>query len=185
MTKKKADYNYVRKYFTFDGRTYEVTGKTEEEALEKNFFKLQKLEAGQNDSNKTVKERVAVWYETYVAHRKGTAKTKATYKGYLDRVVVPSIGNVKLNKITAVRLQQLLNARAGNSLSDLSKLRMVLRGLFGQAYRNRLISFDPSEGLELPEVSKGGHRSLTEAERAALIAVWKNYCIFLTAFTKG
>lgn len=171
MGKKKADYQYVRKYFSFEGRTYEVCGATEEEALEKKLRKLQQLEAGLVDSSSTVEHWAEVWYATYVAHRKITAKSKAMYKGFLDREIVPALGKVKLSKVTPLRLQQLLNTHAGESSSGVGKLRMVIKALFRRAYLNRLIPFDPSEGLVLPETTTNPHRSLTEAERAALIAV--------------
>lgn len=173
----KKEYNYIRKYFTFDGQPYEVYGKTEEEALEKKLRRLQELEAGRVDANTTVKEWAAVWYETYCAPRRITAKSKAMYKGYLDREVVPAIGRLKLRQVTPLRLQQILNSHAGESRSGVEKLRMVIRSLFKRAYLGRLIPFDPSEGLLLPETTENGHRSLTEAERAALIAV-ANYKSF-------
>ena len=177
MAKTEKEYRYIRKTFTFDGRRYEVTGATEEEALEKKREKLRRLEAGLMDSTKTVGEWAAVWYETYVAHRKITAKTKAMYKGYLDRTIVPAIGKLRLGRVTQLRLQQILNTRAGGSVSDAEKLRMVMRALFRRAFLCRLVEFDPSEGLILPETTEGGHRRLTDAERAALIAV-ANYASF-------
>lgn len=168
MTKK--GYKYIRKYFTFDGVGYEVSGKTEEEAIAKKLEKLRELEAGRIDSNVTVKGWAATWYDAYVSHRKITAKTKTTYKRYLD-IICAEIGPQKLKKITPLRLQQLLNSREGNSKSDLEKLRMTVKGLFSQAARSRIIPYDPSDGLALPEYSEGGHRSLTDAERAALLKV--------------
>lgn len=171
MPRKNSNYTYIRKSFTFDGLRYEVYGKTEEEALEKKLEKLRKLEAGHVDSNVTVKQWADAWYEAYVSHRKCTAKTKSTYRGYLDRVIIPELGPQKLKKVSSLRLQKLLNDREGNSTSDLSKLRMTIKGMFSQAYHNRLIPFDPSEGLTLPATTDGSHRSLTDAERNALIAV--------------
>lgn len=169
MAEKK--YNYIRKTFSFDGVRYEVTGKTEEEVIAKKLEKLAALEAGRVDSSTTVRQWAAVWYDTYVAHRKITEKSKRMYKGYLDRDIVPAIGNLKLSKVTPLRLQQILNAHAGESTSGVGKLRMVINGLFSRAYHNRLIAFDPSEGLELPETTVEGHRSLTDAERTALLTV--------------
>lgn len=169
MTKK--GYTYVRKRFSVDGVAYEVSGRTEEEAIARKLEKIRRIEAGRMDSDKTVKEWAEVWYETYIAHKKITAKSKAMYRGLLDREIIPAIGSVKLSKVTPLRLQQLLNAHAGESSSSVEKLRMTLRALFRRAYYGRLLPFDPSEGLELPETVSGSHRSLTDEERAALIAV--------------
>ena len=167
----KKDYKYIRKYFTVDGISYEVYGKTEEEALEKKLRRIQELEAGRMDSNKTVREWAEVWYREYVQPRPITAKSKAMYKGVLDREIVPAVGKVKLRLVTPLRLQQILNRHAGESASGVGKLRMVIKALFHRAYLSRLIPFDPSEGLVLPQTTRNAHRSLTDGERAALIAV--------------
>lgn len=169
MTKK--GYSYVRKSFTFDGIRYEVSAPTEEEAIAKKLEKLRQLEAGRIDSGSTVRQWAETWYETYVAHRRITDKSKKTYRNYLDNVILPAIGNYKLTKVTPVRLQQLLNTREGRSASDAAKLRMTIKGLFSQAAAARLIPFDPSAGLTLPDVTAGKHRRLTDSERAALIRV--------------
>lgn len=169
MTKK--GYSYVRKYFTFDGIRYEVAAPTEEEAIAKKLEKIRQLEAGRLDSGSTVRQWAATWYDTYVAHRRIADKSKKTYRNYLDNVILPAIGNYKLNKVTPVRLQQLLNTREGKSASDAAKLRMTIKGLFAQAAAARLIPFDPSAGLTLPDVTAGKHRRLTDPERAALIRV--------------
>ena len=166
----KEKYSYIRKYFTFDGQPYEVYGHTEEEALEKKLRRLQELEAGRIDSNKTVREWAEVWYQEYIQPRKITAKSKAMYRGVLDREIIPAVGKLKLRQVTELRLQQILNRHAGESTSHAEKIRMVIKAMFKRAYLSRLLPFDPSEGLVLPETTENGHRSLTEAERAALLA---------------
>lgn len=165
------DYHYITKGFNVDGVHYTVKGKTEEEAIAKKLEKIRQLEEGRIDSGKTVRQWAEVWYAAYVSHRKITAKSKAMYRGALDREILPTIGAVKLGKVTPLRLQQLLNGHAGESASAVEKLRMVIKALFSQAYLNRLIPFDPSAGLTLPETTEGKHRRLTDEERAALIAV--------------
>lgn len=175
MAEKK--YTYVHKGFRFEGVHYVVTGKTEEEAIAKKLEKLRALEAGRADSNTTVKQWAGIWYQTYIEPRPITAKSKAMYKHYLDKEIVPAIGAVKLSKVTPLRLQQILNTHAGQSSSHVGKLRMVMTGLFRRAYLTRIIPFDPSEGLQLPLTTESGHRSLTPEERAALITV-ANYPSF-------
>lgn len=164
-------YSYIRKTFSFDGLRYEVTGKTEEEAIEKKLRRLQELEAGRMNSGKTVREWADVWYREYVQPRRITAKSKAMYRGVLDREILPAVGRLKLRQVTELRLQQILNRHAGESASNLGKIRMVIKALFKRAYLSRIIPFDPAEGLQLPDATESGHRSLTEDERAALLAV--------------
>ena len=167
----KEKYPYIRKYFTFDGQPYEVYGKTEEEAVAKKLRRLQELEAGRMDSSKTVREWAEVWYREYIQPRKITAKSKKMYRGILDREIIPAVGKLKLRQVTELHLQRILNRHAGESSSGVEKIRMVIKAMFKRAYLSRLLPFDPSEGLLLPETTENGHRSLTEAERAALLAV--------------
>ena len=177
MSAKKSEYNYVRKTFHYDGLKYEVCGRTDEEAIEKKLEKLRQLKEGRLDSSITVKRWANLWYETYIEPRDIIAKSKSMYRGYLDRTIIPELGAMKLSKVTDIRLQQLLNSRAGGSSSDVGKLRLVLRALFRQAAQSRIIPFDPAVGLKLPRTTVGSHRSLTAEERRALIAV-ANYPTF-------
>ena len=169
MSEKK--YNYIKVGFRFDGVHYVVSGKTREEAIAKKIAKLEQLRSGQIDSSKTVREWADVWYQTYVAHRKITQKSKRMYREQLDNKILPEIGKMQLRRVTSLRLQQLLNGHAGESRSSAEKLRMVVKGLFSQAFANRLLPFDPSLDLALPETTEGQHRRLTDEERAALLTV--------------
>ena len=93
------------------------------------------------------------------------------YKGYIK----PRVGHLKLRDVRDVHLQRILNDQAGMSASHVKKLRMVMQEMFKRARQSRLISFDPAELLELPVVTAGGHRAVTEEERAAILAVAENH----------
>ena len=94
--KKKTEYNYVRKYFSFDGVKYETVGATEEEALMKKLEKLRELEAGQIASGDTVRKWARTWLDTYVKPRKITPKTYSQYERCVTQVILPEIGALKL-----------------------------------------------------------------------------------------
>lgn len=171
MPKKKTEYDYVRKTFTFDGRRYEVVGATEEEAILKKAAKLRELEAGQLTSSSTVRQWSQIWLETYVKPRGMTAKSYRMYTDILDNVILPAIGGMKLRQVSDIQLQKIVNSRQELSSSTVIKTRMVLRAMFKRAVNSRLIAFDPAADLTLPKAKKGGHRSLTAVERAALLKV--------------
>ena len=57
------------------------------------------------------------------------------------------------------------------SFSHVTKLRMIMQEMFHQAYRSRLIAFDPSDGLKLPKNEKRSHRSITDEERTHILEV--------------
>lgn len=59
---------------------------------------------------------------------------------------------MRLRDVRDIQLQSILNEQRGMSFSHVTKLRMVMQELFHQAYRSRLIPFDPSDGLRLPRL---------------------------------
>ena len=89
------------------------------------------------------------------------------YNGYIKR----RIGHMKLRDVKNVHLQKILNEQAGMSASHVKKLRMVMQEMFKRARQSRLIVYDPAELLELPSVKQGVRRSITEAERTAILEV--------------
>ena len=78
---------------------------------------------------------------------------------------------MRLRDVHDIHLQSILNEQRGMSFSHVTKLRMVMQEMFHQAYRSRLIAFDPSDGLKLPKNVKRSHRSITEEERAHILEV--------------
>lgn len=161
--------DYIQKTFTFDGRRYSVYGRTEEEVALKRAEKERQLTEGRVDSNMTVRQWAQIWLETYVDSKDITDASRRMYYDKMKNIILPAIGAYKLRNVSATQLQQLLNRRAGYSASDTGKLRIVLKAMFRQAAENRVIPYDPAAGLKMPKTTKGKHRSLTEAERAALI----------------
>ncbi len=162
-------YNYIVKTFTYDGIRYKVRGATEEEAIRKKLDKIAELESGRVNSNSTVKQWAEQWLETYIKPRGLTAASYRMYEDTLNNAILPAIGNYKMNKVTALQLQKILNKRAGMSFSHASKLRLVMKAMFRQAWISRIIPFDVSADLQMPKTTKGKHRSLTVEERAALL----------------
>ena len=82
---------------------------------------------------------------------------------------------MKLQDVKEVHLQKILNEQRGMSESHVKKLRLVMQEMFRRARQARLIHYDPAELLELPEMRRSGRRSITEHERAAILAVAKTH----------
>lgn len=170
-------YNYVRKTITWEGKRYEVTGKTEMEALEKLADLKASLKRGEKvvGANSTVDRWFAEWIDVYKRPSKMTKKSLDTYTQKYNGYIKPKIGSMKLKDVREVHLQRILNEEAGRSYSHVSKLRMVMQGMFGKARKTRLIQYDPSEDLQLPEVTKGKRRSITDEERRAILATAQHH----------
>ena len=168
MAKK---YSYVRKTMTFEGKRYEVTGKTEQEAMEKLAELKVSLQRGEKvvGGNSTVDRWFEEWFETYKKPAGLTAKSLGNYESKYRLYLSPAIGKMKLKDVREIHLQKILNSQAGMSYGHVSNILLLMRALFGKARKTRLIVFDPSEDLQLPAVVKQSRRSITEEERAAIL----------------
>ena len=158
--------------FYLRGPRYHISAVTEKELMIKYGKMLQQLADGSLliNQNSTVEQWSEVWLDTY---KKGnmTDKSFLTYQQKLDGYILPAIGKMKMKDVREPHLQRILNDEHGRSFSHVSKLRMVIRGMFARAYSARIINRDPAANLVLPKTTKGTHRKLTERERAAVLAV--------------
>lgn len=168
-----SKYPYVRKTIRWKGRRYEVRGQSEAEAFEKLYELMSALRDGREiRSGDTLLE---IWYQewkrVYKESTDLTTKSLRLYDEKYQKYIGPVIGTMKLRDVHDIHLQSILNDQRGMSFSHVTKLRMVMQEMFRQAYRSRLIPFDPSSGLRLPKNSKRSHRSITEEERAHILEV--------------
>lgn len=168
-----AAYKYIKKRITWDGKRYEVRGKTEAEALEKLAELLDALKDGRpvTSGDTYVNDWFQEWKRVYKIPSDLTRKSLKLYDEKYHKYVGPVVGKMRLRDVRDIQLQSILNEQRGMSFSHVTKLRMVMQELFHQAYRSRLIPFDPSDGLRLPKNVKGSHRSITEEERAHILEV--------------
>lgn len=170
----------LRTTFTYEGKQYDVKAQSKTELIKKYYEKKAALERGEGkiDKTMTVKAWSALWLKTYIQPKvrqpgqpkdefSMTEKSYQMYPSKLNNYILPSIGRYKLKDITGAHLQQMLNALAGGSKATVSKVRLVTKAMFHQAYLDRLIVFDPSINLQLPQVTQGQRRPLTDEERIA------------------
>ena len=159
-----------RSYFTFDGKRYERTGKTPEEAAAKAALLKDKLERGEIgvSSNMTVARWAEEWIETYKRPVVGEGQFY-NIRLVLEKQIVAAIGSMSLKSIRDIHLQKILNNNLGKSKSTISKLHQILRALFKQAHVSRLIPYNPAEHLTVPTGAVGKRRSITPHERKHIL----------------
>lgn len=176
MPKTKPGETY-RKTARWNGKQYEATGRTELEALTRLADKLAAAKRGEEAINgsMTVNAWYKQWKATYKDKKGLTPKSLGMYDEKYNKYIKPAIGHMKLQSVTDVHLQKILNAQAGMSASHAKKVRMVLQEMFKRARQSRLIPYDPAELLQLPAVTQGTRRSITDEERAAILAVAKTH----------
>lgn len=168
----KKEYKYVRKTITWEGKRYEVKGKTEKEALEKLAALKVSLKNGEAavGGNSTVDRWYKEWMEVYKKPSGITKKSLGLYDEKYMNYIKPVVGTMKLRAVREIHLQKILNAEEGKSFSHVVKLRMVMQELFSKARKTRLIPYDPSEDLQLPDCTRGSRRSITDEERKHILA---------------
>lgn len=167
--------DYIRKTARYNGKQYEAYGVTELEAMTKLADKLATAKRGEESigGSMTVDAWFNQWLTTYKEPKGMTRKSLGMYREKYTRYIKPRIGRLKLKDVKDIHLQKIMNDQAGMSSSHAKKVRMVLQELFKRARQSRLITYDPSELLELPATTTGTHRSLTDEERAAVLEVAK------------
>ena len=162
-------YKY-QKSFTFDGKRYKVRADTEQELYEKMALKKRDLEEGRVviSGNMPVKEWVKKSVNTYKAD--ASEKYKEDIKWRLNKALTPILER-PIKSIKPIELQSILSSQADMSASYLDKLTNEIKLVFRTAYKNHLISYDPSDDLIKPKGTKGTRRSITEHERKHLLLV--------------
>ena len=97
--------------------------------------------------------------------------SRESYRTALNKHLFPVLGNRMLRAITPLELQELLNTYAGKSKSLITSILATLRGVYGAALADRIVTRDPTERLVRPPVTPTAAKpALTPDQRAALAA---------------
>ena len=144
-----------------------VLGKTQAEVKEKLAKAL--VEAGQVDFTKGGKYTVGTWMDECenVAKIKVRPSSHQTYKGYIDNLIKPNIGNIPLEKLTTMDLQKfyrklLTKGRVerveskeqpkGLSAKTVRNINQVISSAMDLAVAQKIIPANPTDACELPKV---------------------------------
>lgn len=161
----------MRKSFTFNGKRYEVTGKTQKELDDRYFYKRLKLEGGLQN-NKTVSE----WCEEWLVRYKKNKVTKKNYNMYVslvNRFVISYIGDKLLQDVTPSDCQNIFNFKTNYSDFMIRKIYFMVRNIFEMAVVEGLITSNPTISLVKPKGHTQTRRSLTDEERQQFLQAIK------------
>ena len=97
--------------------------------------------------------------------------TRESYRTALNKHLLPVLGDRMLRAITPLELQELLNTYASKSKSLITSILAALRGVYGSAMADRIVSHDPTARLIRPAATPTAVKpTLTAEQRAALAA---------------
>ncbi len=126
--------------------------------------------------NVTLNELVNSFIERY-AKPYVRPSTLKNYLGYADNYIKNScIGKMKVSRIAADDIQDFVNELMNTDLSakTIGNIAGFMDSVFIQAVRNRLISFNPCEGVRLPKIKAKERPLISEEEYKRLIAAAEN-----------
>lgn len=163
-------YKYITKTFRRNGKQYKVYGKTEKEAEKKLIALRIRLETEEVKKSTVTVEK---WLETALEAYKPNVSADYLYQmqGRINKHIIPVIGSERVQAVTPLQCQQIMNKQAGRSSSHISKLRQELFFIFDTARKNGIIKANPAADIVPPTGSRGTRRSITVSERQHFLAV--------------
>lgn len=175
-----AKYDYVTRTLTHNGKRYYIRGRTLEECLQKRLELISRLEEGDRIKyTPTVEE----WAETALNAFKPnvSAEYLEQMRLRINRHIIEEIGALRVQDVSVLDCQQIMNQQAGKSKSHIRKTLQELRFIFDTARKAGLIKTNPAADIVAPTGTEGRRRSLTATERYHFLEVTKNepqYLIF-------
>ena len=145
------------------------------------------LDVGKADEY-TVGAWVELWYELY-SKPNIRESTQRYYRRFIDRHVIPMLGNVKLSKLTARQIQKMYNdvrqhgrirecqkeKNPGMSDSYVHGLHMMMHNCLNRAVKEHLILRNPTEDCIPPKVQRKEMKVLRIEDVGAYLKAAEEY----------
>ncbi len=109
---------------------------------------------------------VSDWIYTWLNEYKKNQVRQSTfeqYKSKAERLIIPAIGDIPLQKLATEHIQRLYNDLAQQGLAT-NNVHLVLNSALKQALKSRLINFNPASVTERPPADHQSHEPLTDPE---------------------
>jgi len=108
-----------------------------------------------NESDATLEEYLEDWYKVYTLDKAET--TRELYRLYIDKHIITSeLAKLKIKKMLPMQLQDFYNKKIESKLSGktVGKLHSFLNLALKDAMKNRLIKYNPCDGVNKPKSKK-------------------------------
>ena len=166
---RRKDGRYMAR-FQYEGEPYTLYGSDVEKLLVQIEDLKYEVRHGiyEKEQNITVDFWFSTWMEEYKRHQvKPTTYDlyERTYEGHIK----PYIQKKKLRDIRPEHIQRILNAESKIvKRQTLTRIHVILNGLFRQAYKNGIIQKNPVERSTLPKLREDAERRVMTREEQAL-----------------
>ncbi len=154
-------------------RQRSIYADTQKEVLKKMREVLASIDSGtyQEPARTTVAEWLNTWHAEYLADVKPS--TAISYGQHIRNHIIPALGAVKLQALTAAAVQRFYNdlsREKGLSPKTVKNIHGVLHQALDRAARNGLIRSNPAACAVLPRIEKMEIRPLDAPDIKALLA---------------
>lgn len=185
--KKKRSDGYYTVSFRMNGKRYYSYGKTQKEANQKAEEK--KKEIASKAFTKNADEKFSKYFECWIDLKTGSVKevTIYSYKCIYTNIANiaidekgNSIADIKLKDIEPQHIKTIQKTLAcNNSTSTVNQKISLLRSVFGNAVKERIITWNPCDTVKdlkktEPKAVETIHRALTREETKAFFASAEN-----------
>lgn len=114
------------------------------------------------------------WADEWLQLKRQAGTRPTTLRGYtwlLDQHIRPSLGTLKLNRITPTMIRRLLEEknRSGLSTATVRHIHGLIRNVLGDAEREELLSRNPAKLVKPPALQRDERRALTIDEARRLL----------------
>lgn len=115
------------------------------------------------------------WFDVWLnTHKKHTIKesTQVRYDDFYHRYIKNQIGKRKVSEFKPIMLERLLHdmAEKDYSTKTIRDVYNILNAMFKYAVHNRIITFNPCEGVDIPKTKTKPIRVLTIEEQREVLA---------------
>lgn len=178
--------------FKYNGERYTVSSKRLSVCKRKLEDKKYEVKHGKNSDNSNMK--VNDWFEFWFEHYKKPQVKPGSATLYLNTYnthIKKEIGKLSLSKVKGTTIQSIYNKmdKAGYARNTLEVIRAVLNGMFEQAFKDDLISFNPVAKTIMPKAKKTKKKKVPTKEQQQLFITYAQkselYYLIVVALYSG
>jgi len=121
---------------------------------------------------------IDIWFNVHKKTLEDT--TKASYEMYIEKHIKPVLGNITLQKITPLQIQDMYNSmiKKGLSANTVKHAHAVLNQVIKSAVSNNILLTNPMNGVKLPKLTKFKPTMCTQNDYKSVVNIVKDHSIY-------
>lgn len=153
-----------------DGKRVRKTfyGSTQAEAKAKRDEFMKRYNEGLKEPDNTLHKWIEQWIPT-----SSSSAAMCTSNAIQARKLDAALGDKNISEIRMIDVQKFAKSLADKSFSTVKSVKRVTNRIFADAVRNRIINYNPTDGVRWDYATRGSHRALESWEKALIVEHWQ------------